>query len=92
MLPNAKFVGIESLGFGIGDMAHLQVKRRLPADVAHNLQSMAHVASPGLPEPQSQTSRALTAARRVFNTVRLSAHASKEAEERVGARIQGRDK
>ena len=93
MLPNAKFVGIESLGFGIGDMAHLQVKRRLPdADVAHNLQSMAQAASPGLPAPQGQTSRALTAARRVFNTVRLSAHASKEAEERVGARIQGRDK
>jgi hypothetical protein len=89
MMPNAKIVGIESLSSGIGDMSHVQVKRQLP-DVAS--QSRAHAASPELPERERQPSRALAAARRVFSTIRLSAHAAKEAEARTDAQVQGRAK
>ena len=93
MLPNAKIVGIESLSSGIGNMSHVQIKRQLP-DVApaRNSQSRAHAASPELPERESKPSRALAAARRVFSTIRLSAHAAKEAEARMDAQVQGRAK
>ena len=76
-------------------MSHVQIKRLLPnAAPAHGAdhkpQSRAHVASPELSQLESKPSRALTAARRVFNTIRLSAHATNQAEERIAAQAQGR--
>jgi hypothetical protein len=94
MLPNAKFVGIESLSFGSNDMSHVQVKRRLPdvapSNVAHSPRSSAKHTSPQLKEVQGKTSSSLAAARRVFNTVRLSAHAAREAEGRVDFRAKAK--
>lgn len=94
MLPNAKFVGIESLSFGSNDMSHVQVKRRLPdlvpRNFAHIPQSSAKDNSPQLKEVQGKTSSSLAAARRVFNTVRLSANVAREAEERADFRTKAK--
>ncbi len=89
MLPNAKFVGIESLSFGNSEMSHIQVKR-LPDVEPHTSarERRAHDQA-ALPESQGNTSNALSAARRVFNAVRLSGKVSLEAQQRVSAQAAG---
>jgi hypothetical protein len=90
MLPNAKFVGIESLSFGNSEMSHVQVKR-LPDVEPHTSARERRGAhdQDALPESQGNTSNALSAARRVFNAVRLSGKVSLEAQQRVSAQAAG---
>ena len=98
MLPNAKLIGIESLGFGSSEMSHVQVKRQLPVlrsepyNSTHDLPAGTHKAMVDTSESQKKPTRTLAAARRVFNTVRLSAYAAREAEERIEARAESQAK
>jgi hypothetical protein len=96
MLPNAKLIGIESLSFGSSEMSHVQVKRQLPVlrseprDITHDQPAGTQSELVYTSELQKKPTRTLAAARRVFNTVRLSAHAAREAEGRIEARAESR--
>ena len=90
MLPNAKFVGIESLSFGSIEMSHVQVKRLPDAEPHTSASDRRTRDQAALPETRAQTPHALAAARRVFNAVRLSAKATLEAEQRVNDRAKAR--
>jgi hypothetical protein len=80
MLPNAKFVGIESLAFDTAELSHLQRTRSESAPAVHEQQADPHEPLRNLPQFDGKTPRALVAARRVFKTVRMAAQVAREAE------------
>ncbi len=83
MLPNAKFVGIESLSYGKNEMSHVQTKGLPDAELLNSASRQRADDRAPLPESQSNVHNALAAARRVFSAVTLSAKAHKHAEQRV---------